>query len=140
MTRSRLSAATWLFVLVVACAGPRAPAGDEPTAIPQPSGDRQTDRASIERLEQEARALANASGCAGSAQCRAAPVGAKACGGPRYWLVYCPLTSDSAALLRKLEELRAAEQAFNQKYGVLSDCAFVTEPNVESVGGTCRTQ
>jgi hypothetical protein len=92
----------------------------------------------VERLEAEARALAKTSGCEQASQCRTAPVGSKACGGPRAYLVYCPRTTDEGALLRKLDELRRSEAARNQREGIASDCALTPEPRVEVVGGSCR--
>jgi hypothetical protein len=65
-------------------------------------------------------------------------MGAKACGGPKTYLPYCPLTTDTNALMRKLEELRVAEDEFNRKYGIMSDCAFVVEPSLTSANGTCQ--
>ncbi|MEK7215602.1 MAG: hypothetical protein AAB289_08415 [Chloroflexota bacterium] len=94
----------------------------------------------LAQLEQEARALAKIDGCTGGAQCRSAPVGAKACGGPRYWLPYCPLTTDVAALMSKLSVLQGAEQQFNRTYGVVSDCSYVVEPGLTVSGGSCRVR
>lgn len=118
---------------VIACSVPAQTT--DPT--PQPSAGREADRAAIQRLEQEAKAIANPVGCAESGQCRAMPLGAKACGGPRYWLPYCPLTTDVSALQRKLDEVRAAEQQFNRTYDVISDCSFVAEPSLTSASGAC---
>src|SRR5687767_12229623 len=57
----------------------------------------ESDSSRVARLEREARAMANASGCASTDQCRAAPVGERPCGGPRTYIVYCARTTDSAA-------------------------------------------
>jgi hypothetical protein len=132
------SACCLLAMLACSTPAPSLPTTTPPgaTATPQ-ADDRVIEKAALERLEQEARALARTDGCSENGPCRAAPVGAKACGGPRYWIPYCSLTTDSAALLRKLEELRTAESAFNQKYLVLSDCSFVTAPTVSAVNGSC---
>src|SRR5688500_12640801 len=43
----------------------------------------ESDSSRVARLEREARAMVNASGCASTDQCRAAPVGERPCGGPR---------------------------------------------------------
>jgi hypothetical protein len=136
MTRVILGA----LLLALACSAPAQPPPETPSPLPQAPATRESDRAAIERLEQEARTLANPAGCAESGQCRAMPVGAKACGGPRYYLLYCPLTTDAAALQRKLDEVRAAEQQFNQTYGMMSDCSFVGEPALTSAGGSCQAR
>ena len=54
------------------------------------------DQAELARLEAEARALASPDGCAQPGDCRSAPVGAKACGGPRSYVVYCAATTDTS--------------------------------------------
>ena len=95
-------------------------------------------RAQLVRLEAEAKALVKTDGCGASNQCRTAPVGARACGGPRLYFVYCAATTDSVALFRKLDELKAAEIKFNESVGAISTCEFRTPPNVAAQGGSCR--
>ena len=102
------------------------------------SSSTSSDSANLTRLESEALALVHNDGCDSIAQCRVAPVGAKACGGPRYWVTFCSATTDSAALFQKLEELRVAEQAFNQAHGIISDCSIVGPPNLVVNAGVCR--
>lgn len=101
-----------------------------------PAGTQQGDWAAILKLEDQAKAIAKVAGC-GSSECRAAAVGSKACGGPRYYLPYCAKTTDSAALYRKLDEVAKAEQAYNRKYQIVSTCEFKMPPQVGSVGGSC---
>ena len=123
-------AATGLFA--AACAAPGASTADTPAA------DTAASQGRVDRLEAEARALAKADGCGATSQCRAAPVGSRPCGGPRTYVVYCAATTDSAALYRKLDELKVAEEAYNKKTGLASTCEFRTPPAVESQGGSCR--
>ncbi|MBC7791116.1 MAG: hypothetical protein H7Z74_14310 [Anaerolineae bacterium] len=124
------------FVIVAfACSSP--PAGEQPQVEGPPPGGT-IDKAMVARLEEDARALAKTEGCAGTGECKAAPMGAKACGGPRAWIVYCPLTTDEVALTRKLDELREAEERYNRESGLVSDCALLTEPRVELNNGVCR--
>jgi hypothetical protein len=94
--------------------------------------------AQLQRLEAEARALAKADGCQNAAQCRTAPLGSRPCGGPREYLVYCATGTDSAALFRKLEQLRQAEEALNRERGLMSTCEFRTPPGVTLQGSTCQ--
>ncbi|HVF40089.1 MAG TPA: hypothetical protein VM939_09315 [Gemmatimonadaceae bacterium] len=101
------------------------------------TGQQKTDWAAIEQLEQQAKALAKTAGCDTNESCRAAAVGSRACGGPRYYLPYCAKTTDSAALAAKLSEVAKAEQAYNQKYQLASTCEFRMPPLVESAGGSC---
>jgi len=95
-------------------------------------------RGTVNRLEREARALAVTSGCSDATQCRSAPVGAKSCGGPRYYLPYCPLSTDSVALYRKLAELATAEREYNRKSGMMSNCSVEMPPQLAFDGGQCR--
>lgn len=114
-------------------------AGDStpPPASAQP-GSQETDWAAILRLENQAKAIAKASGCATVSQCRTAPVGNRACGGPRYYLAYCSTSTDSAALFRKLDEIVTAENAYNRKYQMASTCEFRMPPPLTLSGGECR--
>jgi hypothetical protein len=100
-------------------------------------GSQQQDWAAIEQLETQAKALAKTAGCTASGDCRAAAVGSRACGGPRYYIPWCAKTTDSAALFRKLDEVAAAEREYNRKHQILSTCEFRMPPAVESVGGSC---
>jgi hypothetical protein len=65
-------------------------------------------------------------------------VGSRPCGGPRTYIVYCATTTDTVALNRKLEELRLAEERFNQQTGAVSTCEFRLPPETQLTGSTCR--
>ena len=107
-------------------------------AMPAVTGDEQRDMAALDRLKQEARALAKADGCSAAAQCRTAPLGAKPCGGPWEYLVYCSVTTDSSALYRHLDHVRQYEDSLNTRYGRASTCELVMAPPVVLEGNTCR--
>jgi hypothetical protein len=104
------------------------------------TGDQKADWAQIVALENEAKAVADTSGCANSGECRTAPVGSRGCGGPRYYLVYCSKTTDSAALYTKLAAVSAAERQYNTNYKIVSTCEFRMPPTVALSGGFCRAQ
>jgi len=132
---------TATLATVVALAGcsmtPTNDVGPSDTTARASSSAPESDSAAVARLEREALALAHNDGCDSAGQCRVAPVGAKACGGPRYWITWCPITTDSAALYDKLEELRAAEATYNQVHGVVSDCSVVPPPTATVSAGVC---
>lgn len=112
------------------------------SAIPVLPGDAApsgADAAAIRRLEEEARALARTEGCSQPGQCAVAPVGDRPCGGPRTYLAYCRLGTDSATLFRKLDELARREREYNQKLGLASTCEFREPPVPALAGGRCRT-
>jgi hypothetical protein len=64
-------------------------------------------------------------------------VGEKACGGPRYYLVYCAPSTDEPELQRVLEELLERERLYNERYDPVSTCRLISPPEVELVGGVC---
>ena len=125
----------------------RVPAGDTTSKLvssrPNASSsggasDTVAQRAKIAQLEADARALAKTTGCSSATECRSAPVGEKACGGPRDYIVYCAATTDSVALFKKLDELKAAEVEFNKSSNSMSTCEFRMPPKTSFVGGSCR--
>jgi hypothetical protein len=132
---------TVILLCGVASGCTQAPAGGTgPGANPPGSdivaGTKEGDWAAIVKLEDEAKAIAKVTGCT-SNDCRAAAVGSRACGGPRYYIPYCAKTTDSVALFSKLSEIAKAEQAYNKKYQIVSTCEFRMPPTVEAVAGSC---
>ena len=130
-----------LAVVLAACsqqtAGtPSGPGGDKIVF----TGDQKADWTQIVALENEAKAIVKTDGCSSTGDCRTAPVGSRACGGPRYYLVYCSKTTDSAALLKKLDAIAVAEKEFNAKYQIVSTCEFRMPPKVALSGGSCQAQ
>ena len=131
-----------IFLCAIASACTQAPvAGTDPGGNPSSGSDvvagtKEGDWAAIVKLEDEAKAIAKVTGCT-SSDCRAAPVGSKACGGPRYYIPYCVKTTDSVALYQKLAEVVKAERAYNTKYQIVSTCEFRLPPAVEAVAGSC---
>jgi hypothetical protein len=104
------------------------------------TGDQKADWAQIVALEDQAKAVVKTDGCGSAAECRTAAVGSRACGGPRYYLVYCAKTTDSAALAQKLDAVAAAEREYNLHYKVVSTCEFRMPPTVALSGGSCQAQ
>ena len=133
-----------LFVaalIVSACVQPP-PNGSVGDSTPPPStaqpATQEADWAAILRLEDQAKGIAKTSGCGTVSQCRTAPVGNRACGGPRYYIAYCSTATDSVALFRKLDEVARAEDAYNRKYQLASTCEFRMPPPLTLSGGECR--
>jgi hypothetical protein len=132
---------TVLLLTIAACsrAGVQPdPADDSDSksgSVAAPTQD--SDWKAIEAIEAQAKTIAKANGCSTADVCRAAPVGSRACGGPRYYIPYCSVTTDSAALFNKLQEVASAEQAYNKKYNLASTCEMRLPPALESSGGSC---
>lgn len=133
---------TAFSICAVAGACTQAPVSANPADNASPgqnsgvAGTQDSDWSAILKLEGEAKAIAKVSGCT-SSECRAAPVGSRACGGPRYYIPYCAKTTDSVALYGKLDEVAKAEQAYNKKYNLASTCEFRMPPQLDVVGGSC---
>lgn len=104
------------------------------------TGDQKADWAQVVALEDQAKALVKPEGCTTASECRTAPVGSRACGGPRYYLVYCSRSTDSAALYQKLDAVAAAEKEYNAHYKIMSTCEFRLPPTVALSGGSCVAQ
>ena len=139
MTRPivRLLVATLIFV---GCSSANQTPSDPSTGKIVFTGDQKTDWDQIVALENQAKALVKTVGCSSTDQCRTAAVGSRACGGPRYYLVYCARTTDSVALFRKLEQIAGAEQEYNKRYQLVSTCEFRMPPKVVVVGISCKAQ
>jgi hypothetical protein len=119
------------LLLGIACSSPRSGTAHD-------SASDSTDaRTRIAQLEAAARSLAKTTGCSSVDQCRTAPVGSRPCGGPRTFIAYCAASTDSVALFRKLDELREAEERFNESAGLASTCEM-RMPSVPVLsGGSC---
>ena len=104
------------------------------------AGTQESDWAAILKLEEQAKAIAKTTGCASSSECRSAPVGNRACGGPRYYIPWCAKSTDSAALYSKLGEVAKAEDAYNKKYNLMSTCEYRLALKVEVVAGACTAR
>lgn len=146
MVRNRgFSVAFAAVVLVLGCTQASVPGDGSPGTGPEPgkdavSGTKEADWAAIVQLEDQAKRIANVAGCSSDAACRAAPVGSRACGGPRYYIPWCARTTDSAALYSKLSEVSRAEEAYNKKYQLMSTCEYRMPPAVGVVAGACAAR
>lgn len=140
MARAWMKAGVGLLLWGGVCVGI---AAWEATALAQAPDNPQAeqrlcDPTEIQTLENEARELVDASGCTDVSQCRTAPVGVRACGGPRDYVVYCAESTNEGALLRALDRLARREERFNRQCDVFSTCIFISPPEVELVGGVCQ--
>ena len=74
------------------------------------------------------RALIGDAACDSDAQCRTLAMGAKACGGPEYYLAWSTKRTDAAALRDAVAGDGAVRRPEPPRPGVRSDCALVTDP------------
>jgi len=83
------------------------------------------------------RALIGDASCDDLSSCASMAFGAKPCGGPWEYLVYCVDSVDEAALQRQVDEYYELNEQYNMDNGIVSDCAEVGEPTLELVDGEC---
>ena len=66
-------------------------------------------------------------------QCRVIAFGAKACGGPKTYLVYSNLQTNENKLKRLVNKYNFLEEKINKENNIMSDCMFIGEPKVTLV-------
>lgn len=82
----------------------------------------------INQMFFEIESLVNAEFCNNSAEWTFTSYGSKACGGPVGFIAY-PTNIDTEFFLEKVEEHRKAEEEFNQKWSITSDCSVPSQPS-----------
>ncbi|ALJ05492.1 hypothetical protein APS56_10340 [Pseudalgibacter alginicilyticus] len=92
------------------------------------SKTQEEERKELSNLKTNIETLANASICDETTECKYIALGSKPCGGPWSYLIYS--TSINVDELENLvKDYNKKEAAFNTKWGVFSDCAFVLPPS-----------
>jgi hypothetical protein len=89
--------------------------------------DQEITAENLEKKLAEIRSMIDVDSCSETDQCRFLAYGSKACGGPQGYLLFSNQI-DVEALTQKVEEYNRAEDAYNKKFGIISDCMFVTPP------------
>jgi hypothetical protein len=104
------------------------------------SGDitlQETQKAVIDNLKVEIKALADGSVCSEEFTCYSVGVGAKPCGGFWEYIIYSN-SIDIPSFLSKIEELNDLEKSYNEKYMIQSDCFIAMPPSsIDCVEGKC---
>ena len=116
--------AAWLAIHA-GCAGANGPNGLNAPVGAVPAGE--TARTQIQQLIGEA-------ACTTDADCRTIAVGDKACGGPESYLAWSARQTDPQRLTAAAERYTSERKAQNQQSGMVSNCAFLTDP-----GARCET-
>jgi hypothetical protein len=128
---SGLSLYTW--VLAAVCAGLALPG----CARRPPAAEQSRDTVSLTALRESIARQVEPATCSSPNVCRTLAMGAKPCGGPRRYLVYSILSSDSARLANEVARYNQAEERMNRERGLVSDCSVVVEPKVSCQSGKC---
>ncbi len=99
---------------------------------------KEDDLAALTSLQEEIELLIDAGVCSENSDCDYLAFGSKACGGPKAYLVFSTAI-DVALLQQKVATYNALENAFNKKWGIISDCSVVLPPtSVACINGNCK--
>lgn len=83
----------------------------------------------LEQLFTKIEYLAHQESCDNSAEWTFTSYGHKACGGPVGYIAFST-TIDTMLFFEIIDEHRAAQHAFNVKWGIISDCSLPPQPRV----------
>lgn len=81
----------------------------------------------LNQLFSEIKSMAFEVDCEESSEWTFSSFGSKSCGGPVGYLAYSAKI-DTALFLKKIEEHKIAQEKFNDKWGIISDCSIPPEP------------
>ncbi|MDQ1160856.1 hypothetical protein QE422_001224 [Chryseobacterium sp. SORGH_AS 447] len=92
------------------------------------------DQAQLDQLRASIESEVTKEKCTNASAWAFAPMGAKACGGPQLYIAY-PKKMETV-ILERINDYTEKVKAFNQKYGVISDCMMVNPPTgIKCIGG-----
>jgi hypothetical protein len=98
---------------------------------------KEEDLAELTALQEEIELLIDSGVCSENSDCDYIAFGSKACGGPKTYLVFST-SIDVELLQQKVSTYNALENAFNQKWGIISDCSVPTPPaDITCIAGKC---
>ena len=95
------------------------------------------DEPGLDELETRILALIGDAPAQEASSCRAIAFGSKPCGGPWAYLIYSTEFTDDAELTDLVEEYNQVQARVNREKGTISDCMFVTPPDIAHQGGYC---
>ena len=97
----------------------------------------ESDRGALDARRQEIIAFAKSGTCTANSQCRFTGLGSKPCGGPREFIVYST-SLDTVKLFQMIAQYNQDEDAYNRKWGLVSDCSLPPLPDsIACVNGVC---
>lgn len=82
----------------------------------------------LSEMLSEIKGMANSETCEDATEWTYVSYGSKACGGPIGYIAYSTKIN-TVLFLKKVEEHRAAQSKFNEKWKIISDCSIPQEPN-----------
>jgi hypothetical protein len=122
------------LLLIIACS-PDAPEASQETN----STKFFSDEAELDKLSTEIMNIIKDKSCktTTAGACKTIAFGAKACGGPKEFLIYNSSQVDESLLIEKVRTFNKLQEEFNKKSGIFSDCMVVIQPLVGCVDGNC---
>ena len=81
----------------------------------------------LQEMFAEIESLASSEVCEDASEWTFTAYGSKACGGPIGYIAYST-NIDTESFLNQVEEHRIAQDEFNEKWGIISDCSAPQEP------------
>ena len=99
------------------------------------TSSRESDNKLLDELHEEILVLSNQVTCTNANEWEITAIGAKACGGPTGYIAYSSQI-DKIDFLDKVNRYTSLQDFYNQKWGVVSDCMFLTPPKgIECING-----
>ncbi len=81
----------------------------------------------LELMLSEIKNLSTSTNCDESSEWTFTALGSKACGGPSGYIAYSTKI-DTKSFLEKVAKYTSAQEKYNQKWGIISDCASIAPP------------
>jgi hypothetical protein len=100
--------------------------------------NQQSNRADLNKLKKEIAREIGKPRARQVNQCRVIAFGAKACGGPKTYLVYSGLQTNENKLKQLVGQYNSLEDKINKETNAISDCMFIVEPKPTIQNGMCK--
>lgn len=86
------------------------------------------DKTTLEEMLKEIKGQVDTAICTDAKEWSFTALGSKACGGPQMYIAY-PHSIDTTAFLDLVKQYTEAEDAYNKKHNIASDCMMVMPPS-----------
>ena len=70
--------------------------------------------------------------------CNTIALGTKPCGGPWDYLIFNAFSTDVDQLKNLVDEYNLVNEQYNEQEGLISDCMYLTSPDVACVANLCQ--
>lgn len=121
----------------VSCGTAKTAATNLPKDISERPADEESqkyEQAQLDKVKASIQSEISKEKCTDANEWTFAPMGAKACGGPQFYIAY-PKKMETT-ILTKINDYTEKVKAFNQKYQLTSDCMMINEPTgIKCVNG-----